>query len=101
MFRKVLAANRGEVAVRAVRAAYEMGAGTMAVFPWEDRNSVHRLKADESYQVGEVGHPVRAHLSTRTPSTPGTGSCRRPRSWPKPARGRGSGSWGRRRRCWS
>jgi pyruvate carboxylase len=63
MFRKVLVANRGEIAVRAFRAAYELGAGTVAVFPWEDRNSVHRLKADESYQIGEVGHPVRAYLS--------------------------------------
>ncbi|WP_448624752.1 pyruvate carboxylase [Geodermatophilus sp. URMC 64] len=63
MFRKVLVANRGEIAVRAFRAAYELGIGTVAVFPWEDRNSVHRLKADESYQIGEVGHPVRAYLS--------------------------------------
>src|SRR5215211_613529 len=63
MFRKVLVANRGEIAVRAFRAAYELGAQTVAVFPWEDRNSVHRLKADESYQIGEVGHPVRAYLS--------------------------------------
>src|SRR3954470_9347137 len=63
MFDKVLVANRGEIAIRAFRAAYELGAGTVAVFPWEDRNSVHRLKADESYQIGEVGHPVRAYLS--------------------------------------
>src|SRR3712207_5308270 len=63
MFRKVLVANRGEIAVRAFRAAYELGAETVAVFPWEDRNSVHRLKADESYQIGEEGHPVRAYLS--------------------------------------
>ncbi|MGY1823965.1 pyruvate carboxylase [Geodermatophilus sp. SYSU D00079] len=63
MFTKVLVANRGEIAVRAFRAAYELGAGTVAVFPWEDRNSVHRLKADESYQIGEEGHPVRAYLS--------------------------------------
>src|SRR4051794_16291296 len=63
MFGKVLVANRGEIAVRAFRAAYELGIGTVAVFPWEDRNSVHRLKADESYQIGEVGHPVRAYLS--------------------------------------
>src|SRR5215212_7296934 len=63
MIRKVLVANRGEIAVRAFRAAYELGIGTVAVFPWEDRNSVHRLKADESYQIGEVGHPVRAYLS--------------------------------------
>src|SRR4051794_6856307 len=62
MIRKVLVANRGEIAVRAFRAAYELGIGTVAVFPWEDRNSVHRLKADESYQIGEIGHPVRAYL---------------------------------------
>ena len=63
MFRKMLVGNRGEIAVRAFRAAYELRVGTVAVFPWEDRNSVHRLKADESYQIGEVGHPVRAYLS--------------------------------------
>jgi pyruvate carboxylase len=63
MFRKVLVANRGEIAIRAFRAAYELGAGTVAVFPHEDRNSLHRLKADESYQIGEPGHPVRAYLS--------------------------------------
>ncbi|MEI4273717.1 pyruvate carboxylase [Klenkia sp. LSe6-5] len=62
MFSKVLVANRGEIAVRAFRAAYELGAGTVAVFPHEDRNSVHRLKADESYEIGEPGHPVRAYL---------------------------------------
>ncbi|MCV7228649.1 pyruvate carboxylase [Mycolicibacterium komossense] len=60
---KVLVANRGEIAIRAFRAAYELGVGTVAVYPYEDRNSVHRLKADESYQIGEVGHPVRAYLS--------------------------------------
>ncbi|MEO6880250.1 MAG: pyruvate carboxylase, partial [Mycobacteriaceae bacterium] len=63
MFAKVLVANRGEIAIRAFRAAYELGAATVAVFPWEDRNSVHRLKADESYQIGTEGHPVRAYLS--------------------------------------
>ncbi|MDU0289393.1 pyruvate carboxylase [Saccharothrix longispora] len=63
MFRKVLVANRGEIAIRAFRAAYELGAGTVAVFPHEDRNSLHRLKADESYEIGEPGHPVRAYLS--------------------------------------
>ncbi|PVZ14535.1 pyruvate carboxylase [Actinomycetospora cinnamomea] len=63
MFRKVLVANRGEIAIRAFRAAYELGASTVAVFPHEDRNSEHRLKADEAYQIGEVGHPVRAYLS--------------------------------------
>jgi pyruvate carboxylase len=63
MFAKVLVANRGEIAVRAFRAAYELGAQTVAVFPYEDRNAVHRIKADEAYQIGERGHPVRAYLS--------------------------------------
>ncbi|WP_068162853.1 pyruvate carboxylase [Rhodococcus phenolicus] len=63
MFSKVLVANRGEIAIRAFRAAYELGAGTVAVFPYEDRKSLHRLKADESYQIGTEGHPVRAYLS--------------------------------------
>jgi len=62
MFRKILVANRGEIAIRAFRAAYELGARTVAVFPYEDRNSLHRLKADEAYRIGEVGHPVRAYL---------------------------------------
>ncbi len=62
MFEKVLVANRGEIAIRAFRAAYELGAQTVAVFPYEDRGSEHRLKADEAYQIGEPGHPVRAYL---------------------------------------
>ena len=62
MFTKILVANRGEIAIRAFRAAYELGAKTVAVFPYEDRNSMHRLKADEAYQIGEEGHPVRAYL---------------------------------------
>jgi pyruvate carboxylase len=62
MFKKILVANRGEIAIRAFRAAYELGAKTVAVFPYEDRNSTHRLKADEAYQIGSVGHPVRAYL---------------------------------------
>ena len=63
MISKVLVANRGEIAIRAFRAAFELGLSTVAVYPFEDRNSVHRLKADESYQIGEQGHPVRAYLS--------------------------------------
>src|SRR5680860_1575112 len=62
MFKKILVANRGEIAIRAMRAAVELGARTVAVFPYEDRNSVHRLKADEAYLIGEQGHPVRAYL---------------------------------------
>jgi pyruvate carboxylase len=60
---KLLVANRGEIAIRAFRAAYELGIGTVAIYAYEDRNSQHRLKADESYQIGDVGHPVRAYLS--------------------------------------
>jgi pyruvate carboxylase len=62
MFAKILVANRGEIAVRAFRAAVELGCRTVAVFPWEDRNAVHRIKADEAYLIGERGHPVRAYL---------------------------------------
>ena len=103
MFSKVLVANRGEIAVRAFRAAVELGAQTVAVFPWEDRNSLHRLKADQSFQIGETGHPVRAYLSveeilaaarTRAPtrSTRGTGSCQRTPVSPRAAPGPGSPS---------
>ena len=62
MFSKILVANRGEIAIRAFRASYELGAKTVAVFPYEDRNSIHRQKADEAYLIGEEGHPVRAYL---------------------------------------
>ena len=62
MFQKVLVANRGEIAVRAVRAAFELGCRTVAVFPYEDRNADHRIKASESYLIGERDHPVKAYL---------------------------------------
>jgi pyruvate carboxylase len=62
MFSKILVANRGEIAIRAFRASYELGAKTVAVFPYEDRNSFHRQKADEAYLIGTEGHPVRAYL---------------------------------------
>jgi pyruvate carboxylase len=62
VFAKILVANRGEIAIRAFRAAFELGVRTVAVFPYEDRNSEHRLKADEAYEIGERGHPVRAYL---------------------------------------
>ena len=62
MIKKVLVANRGEIAVRAFRAATELGVTTVAVFPYEDRLAEYRLKADESYQIGQQGHAVRAYL---------------------------------------
>ncbi len=63
MFRKILVANRGEIAVRAFRAAYELGLQTVALYPYEDRNSIHRQKADEAYQIEADGSPIRAYLS--------------------------------------
>ncbi len=66
MITKVLVANRGEIAVRAFRAAVELGIETVAMYTWEDRNSPHRLKADESYQIGEPGQPIRAYLDIET-----------------------------------
>ena len=62
MFSKILVANRGEIAIRAFRAAYELGIASVAVFPYEDRESIHRQKSDEAYQIGVRGHPVRAYL---------------------------------------
>src|SRR3954462_10385401 len=62
LFEKILVANRGEIAIRAFRAAHELGVRTVAVFPYEDRGSEHRVKADEAYEIGDRGHPVRAYL---------------------------------------
>ncbi|MCS5478605.1 pyruvate carboxylase [Corynebacterium sp. YIM 101645] len=61
-FKKVLVANRGEIAVRAFRAAYETGAATVAVYPKEDRNSHHRSFASEAVRIGTEGSPVKAYL---------------------------------------
>lgn len=66
MLKKVLVANRGEIAIRAFRAAYELGIRTVAVYTPEDRDSLHRQKADEAYGIGEAGHPVRAYLDVET-----------------------------------
>lgn len=63
MFQKLLVANRGEIAIRAFRAANELGIRTVAVYAHEDRNSLHCQKADEAYQIGEPGRPVRAYLT--------------------------------------
>ncbi|HCG47233.1 MULTISPECIES: pyruvate carboxylase [Corynebacterium] len=61
-FNKILVANRGEIAVRAFRAAFETGAKTVAVYPREDRNSFHRAFADEAVRIGTEGQPVKAYL---------------------------------------
>ncbi len=66
MLEKVLVANRGEIAIRAFRAAYELGIRTVAIYTPDDRASLHRQKADEAYEIGEAGHPVRAYLDVET-----------------------------------
>ncbi|MGL4309463.1 MAG: pyruvate carboxylase, partial [Paracoccaceae bacterium] len=62
-FRKILIANRGEIAIRVMRAANEMGKKTVAVYAEEDKLSLHRFKADEAYRIGEGMSPVGAYLS--------------------------------------
>jgi pyruvate carboxylase len=60
--RSILVANRGEIAIRVMRAASELGLRTVAVYSQEDRFSLHRTKADESYLVGDGKGPVEAYL---------------------------------------
>ncbi|MEP3298870.1 MAG: pyruvate carboxylase [Pseudoruegeria sp.] len=62
-FKKILIANRGEIAIRVMRAANEMGKQTVAVFAEEDKLCLHRFKADEAYRIGEGMGPVAAYLS--------------------------------------
>jgi pyruvate carboxylase len=59
---RLLVANRSEIAIRVFRAASELGIKTVAVYAWEDRFSLHRFKADESYQIGQGKGPVAAYL---------------------------------------
>src|SRR5450631_285182 len=65
MIETLLVANRGEIAVRAFRAANELGVRSIAIYAPEDRDSVHRLKADESYEIGVAGHPVSTYLDAQ------------------------------------
>ncbi len=60
--RSILVANRGEIAIRVMRAASELGLRTVAVYSQEDRFSLHRTKADEAYQVGQGKGPIEAYL---------------------------------------
>ncbi|WP_127903409.1 pyruvate carboxylase [Solirhodobacter olei] len=62
-FRKILVANRGEIAIRVMRAANELGKKTVAVYAEEDKLNLHRFKADEAYRIGEGLGPVAAYLS--------------------------------------
>ena len=61
-FRKVMAANRGEIAIRIFRACTELGIGTVALYSEEDKLSLHRYKADEAYLIGKGKSPIDAYL---------------------------------------
>src|SRR3954454_4157676 len=60
--RKLLAANRSEIAIRIFRSAHELGVRTVAMYSHEDRFALHRFKADEAYRTAKPGEPLRAYL---------------------------------------
>src|SRR3954454_10908015 len=62
VFKKLLVANRSEIAIRVFRAATELGLRTVAIYAQEDRLSMHRFKADEAYLIGQGKGPVAAYL---------------------------------------
>lgn len=68
-FNKLLVANRGEIAIRILRAASELKIKTVAVYTYEDRYSLHRYKADESYQIGPNTEPLKPYLGYRRDGT--------------------------------
>jgi pyruvate carboxylase len=61
-FKKLLVANRSEIAIRVFRTAHELGIRTVAIYSHEDRFALHRFKADEAYLVGKPGEPIRSYL---------------------------------------
>ncbi|MAO10234.1 MAG: pyruvate carboxylase [Flavobacteriaceae bacterium] len=61
--KKVLVANRGEIAIRVFRACTEINLTTVAVYTYEDRYSQHRYKADEAYQIGKDDEPLKPYLN--------------------------------------
>jgi pyruvate carboxylase len=60
--RKLLVANRSEIAIRVFRSAHELGIRTVAIYTHEDRYALHRFKADEAYPIGKPGEPIRSYL---------------------------------------
>jgi len=60
--KKVLIANRGEIAIRVLRACTELSIKTVAIYTYEDRYSLHRYKADEAYQIGKNNQPLQPYL---------------------------------------
>ena len=63
---KLLVANRSEIAIRVFRSAHELGIRTVAMYTHEDRYALHRFKADEAYQIGKPGEPIRAYLDIQS-----------------------------------
>ena len=61
-YKKLLVATRGEIAIRILRAASELELRTVAIYTYEDRYSLHRYKADESYQIGANSDPLKPYL---------------------------------------
>ncbi|NQZ68322.1 MAG: ATP-grasp domain-containing protein, partial [Lentisphaeria bacterium] len=61
--KKLLVANRSEIATRVFRSAHELGIRTVAIYTHEDRYALHRFKADEAYMIGEAGEPIRNYLN--------------------------------------
>ena len=61
--KKILVANRSEIAIRVLRACNELNISTVAIYTYEDRYSQHRYKADESYQIGENDQPLKPYLN--------------------------------------
>ncbi len=59
---KLLVCNRSEIAIRVFRSASELGIRTVAIFAHEDRFALHRFKADEAYQVGQPGEPIKSYM---------------------------------------
>src|SRR5437773_1496791 len=60
--RKLMAANRSEIAIRVFRSAHELGIRTVGIYTHEDRFALHRFKADEAYRIGMPGEPLRSYL---------------------------------------
>ena len=110
--RKLLAANRSEIAIRIFRAATELGLRTVGIYSQEDRLALHRFKADEAYQVGVGKGPVEAYLDIAgivalakekdvDAIHPGYGFLAENPASLAPARKPGSRLSGQRRSCWN
>ena len=65
-FKKILVANRSEIAIRIFRACTELGIRTVGIYSKEDRNALHRYKADETYALPENREPLKAYLDFET-----------------------------------